>query len=583
MKKNYFLLLILSSFFAFSQVTPITSSLTADLTGYAGATEFAGQGEYEVFLGNDNILDKPIILIDGFDPGDSRPINGFTDMGGSYVPGIYDLLNFNDGSGTSNLADDIRAMGYDVVILNFPVYTNPTDSNLMVDGGADFIERNALILVELIQQINTDKAANNPEQNVIIGPSMGGLISRYALNYMENNMFDADTRLWISFDSPHLGANVPIGLQHQFNYLAFNSTAPTAEVQPIIDDVLNSPAARQLLIDHFEPHLDTVINDGVTFDNTLTLPIPHPYRTQFETNINSLDGDASSIDFPANVRKVAITNGSGEGTAYKAKDGITDVTPGFTIVDTTLPVQVGIFTVNVDIDINMTPVKGSAQQVSRFFTTVVLTTIESIANSGTTNFDGVDAAPGGLFDLSGLSGDVPMDGIAGDFLDALTIDKFSFIPTVSALALEITDEGNNADNVDWFHDIDIASTRATTNNTPFDNTYLAILNEDHVELNSGNVTFVLDEILNATFSSNDFDETTFKVERNPIRDEIILSSNTPQDASIKVIDFSGKTVFNTKTVLNNRTSIPVQLNSGFYILRIDGEDNTQFITKFIVE
>ena len=114
----------------------------------------------------------------------------------------------------------------------------------LIDGGADFIERNAMLLVELLDIINTAKAPNSPEQNVIIGPSMGGIISRYALNYMEANTIDADTRLYLSFDSPHLGANVPIGLQHQLNYLAFNSLSPSVEIQPLIDGFLKSSAAR---------------------------------------------------------------------------------------------------------------------------------------------------------------------------------------------------------------------------------------------------------------------------------------------------------------------------------------------------
>ena len=40
---------------------------------------------------------------------------------------------------------------------------------------------------------------------------MGGLISRYALGYMWRKNIDHDTRLYISFDAHHVGANVPIG------------------------------------------------------------------------------------------------------------------------------------------------------------------------------------------------------------------------------------------------------------------------------------------------------------------------------------------------------------------------------------
>ena len=514
MKKIYLLALLSLPFIALSQVTPIpvTSDLTADLSGYSGAAEFPGQAEYFVYLSTDDILDKPIFLIDGFDPGDTRTIDN-----------LYTSLDYTGNPSFTNLGDELRAEGFDLVLINFPSYPNSTDNTLTVDGGADFIERNALTVVKIIETINTDKAANNPEQNVIIGPSMGGLIARYALNYMEDDaMLDSDTRLFVSIDSPHLGANVPIGLQHQFNYLANNSTSPVEDVQPIIDGVLKSPAARQLLIDHFLAHLD-ISGDGVTFDPTLTLPIPDAYRTQFEMNINSFN----SSGFP-NIRNVAVANGSGIGAPYLAKDGVTEVTPGFVVLpdDFSVPVDVdlgflGTITLDVDLDISMTPIKGSAQQVSNFFTTAPFVgTIQSTAFSGTTNFDGIDAAPGGLFDLSGLSGDLPMDGIAGDFLSALTIDKFSFIPTVSALALEITDEGNNADNINWYHNIDLTATRGTTNITPFDNTYLPDANEDHVEITAANAAFVLNEIRTGSpsFSTNEFDLFDFKIAELFIKD-----------------------------------------------------------------
>lgn len=571
MKKIYFLVLSVLPFFALSQVTPIevTSDITVSLSGYTGATEFPGEGEYFIFKSADDILDKPIFLIDGFDPGDTRDIDA-----------VYASLNY-PGTTFTNLGDEARAQGFDIVVLNFPTYDDPVNMGATVDGGADFIERNALTLVKLIQLVNTEKAmASSAEENVIIGPSMGGLISRYALNYMEANMLDADTRLWISFDAPHLGANVPIGIQHQFNYLAYNDLQEVVEVQPIVDGVLNSSAARQLLVDHFEPHL--LSSSIVDFDPALTQPIPHPYRVQFETNINGFN----ATGFPTNVRKVAITNGSGEGNLYKAKDGTTDVIPGFEIVDTTIPIDGVPFlgTVNVDININMTPTAGTAQQVSRFFAPLAPPFIPnalSVANSGTTNFDGVDAAPGGLFDLSGLAGDIPMTGLAADFLNALTIDKFSFIPTVSALALEITDEAAD-DDINWFHDIDLTTTRATTNTTPFDNTYLATDNEDHVALNNDNVAFARSEIFQTSLATNDAEISSFQLERNPIENNLVLLSNTNQDASVSVFDLTGKLVFNSNISLQNRTTIPVNLNTGFYVLNLRGENNRNFTTKFMV-
>ncbi|MBT8244632.1 MAG: hypothetical protein HKP48_07465 [Winogradskyella sp.] len=68
---------MLLPFFTLLQVTSIsiTSDLTADLTGYSGATQFPGQSEYFVYLSTNNTLDKPTFLIDGFDPDHTRNID----------------------------------------------------------------------------------------------------------------------------------------------------------------------------------------------------------------------------------------------------------------------------------------------------------------------------------------------------------------------------------------------------------------------------------------------------------------------------------------------------------------------------
>ena len=566
MKQLYALILLLLPTILIGQIA-FTSGITPDLMAYGEATNYPGEGEYQIFLSTDNILDKPIIFVDGFDPGDTRDITS-----------LYNSLSFTGSSGTQNLADLVRAQGFDVVILNFPVYLRTADG-ATVDGGADFIERNAMLLVELLDIINTAKATNSPEENVIIGPSMGGIITRYALNYMEANTIDPDTRLFISFDSPHLGANVPIGLQHQLNYLAFNDTNPVPEVQPLIVNFLNSPAARQLLIDHFEPHL--LSGSIVDFDPNITLPTPHPFRTILETDINSFTPNG----FPQNVRNVAIVNGSGIGNPYFAADGVTPITNGFTVVDVTLPVDVdtgfGIITIDVEIDINFTPAAGTPVQVSRFFAPIpVFPDVESIADSGTVNFDGVDAAPGGLFDLSALTGDLGSGGgLAADFLNALQIDKFNFIPTVSALALEITEEASG-DDINWFHSIDLAG-RATTNATPFDNTFLPDDNEGHVELTEANVMFALTEILTPPLGIGDEASIVFQLEKNPINKELILLSDMDTNATINIVDLTGKTVFKADTFLSNRTIIPVDLSSGFYILNITAANTTAYTTKFL--
>jgi triacylglycerol esterase/lipase EstA (alpha/beta hydrolase family) len=51
-------------------------------------------------------------------------------------------------------------------------------------------------------------------QNIILGYSMGGLVARYGLAQMVRNGQNTQTRLLLTLDSPHHGANFPLGLQH---------------------------------------------------------------------------------------------------------------------------------------------------------------------------------------------------------------------------------------------------------------------------------------------------------------------------------------------------------------------------------
>ncbi|MBT8324985.1 MAG: T9SS type A sorting domain-containing protein [Winogradskyella sp.] len=540
--------------------TQFTASITPDLSAYGETTSYPGLGEYAIFNSADEVFDKPIIMVDGFDPGDTRTIEG-----------LYDLLNYEGSTGILNLADLVLADGYDLVVLNFPVYTRIEDG-LSVDGGADFMERNAMLLVDLLNIVNATKTGN--EQNIIIGPSMGGIISRYALNYMEANNLEHDTRLWISFDAPHHGANVPIGLQHQLNYLAFSPDINAIELQPLINGLLKSSAARQLLVDHFEAHL--LAGSDIEFDPLKTLPEPHPYRTLFQSNINSFN----TSGFPENVRKISIINGSGEGRPYNAI-GITGpvVIPGYPVVDVFFP-SIAPFT-TADLKVNLTPASASGISLVSSIEVIAFGVIEVINTSASSDAysysDGIDAAPGGLFYISGFNDTIePGSDLATDFLNALQIDKFNFIPSVSALALEITN-----DEIDWYHTIDLDD-RATTNNTPFDATFLPIDNESHVLLTENNVAFALNEIYAPQLSVLDIDATDILLAKNPIKDELILQSNFKDSIELTVYDLLGHSVFNSSLILDGVTTIPLDLPSGIYILKCSSVEGRQQTFKIVV-
>ena len=550
------------------EITTYNSSITPDLSVYGETTSYPGTGEYELFLSADNILDKPIFLVDGFDPGDGRSIAG-----------IYDLLNFNDGSTTSNLGDIVRDEGFDVVILNFPTYTRTQDA-AVIDGGADFMERNAMLLVDLINTINTYKVGN--EQNVIIGPSMGGIISRYALNYMENQNIIHDTRLWISFDSPHHGANVPIGFQHQFNFLAFGlddfwilGDQNVEELQPIIDGMLKSPAARQMLTDQFESHITN--SDGVTFNSALALPQPNYFKGIFDNRLKNL----TTTGFPELTRNVSIINGSGINNRYQNNTNpASSLLPGSQILDADINIMTGA---DLKIKTYLTPNAGTQIETSKvhldfaWWFPLANDRINNASSAAPSYSNGIDAASGGLFDIQSLTADLDTGGLVGEFLGALSTDYFNFIPSVSGMALETVN-----DEISWFDTL----AGLTTNDTPFVNWYMPDDNEPHVTLTNANVAFALTEIIQETLSNLAFEgENLIKIERNPIDNElVIITGNLIDEATFVMVDITGKIVYkNTFNSLSGRTIIPLNLDSGLYILNVVTKDDLKFRTKIIVK
>ena len=551
-------------------VTTFNSTITPDLSPYGETTSYNGTGEYELFLSADNVLDKPIILVDGFDPADGRDIAG-----------IYELLNFEQNGTTSNLGDLVRDEGFDVVILNFPVYTRAAD-NQVIDGGVDFIERNAMLLVELINTINAQKIGT--EDNVIIGPSMGGLISRYALNYMEHANLNHETRLWISFDAPHHGANVPIGFQHQFNFLAFGLDDFTVlgdqnveELQPIIDGMLTSSAARQMLVDQFEPHITN--NDGVSFNSSLDLPQEHPYKAILDARLNSFNASG----FPELTRNISIINGSGMNARYQDNTTATNnLNPGSRILNANIDVITGA---ELKAETRFTPNAGTQVFSSKvhldfaWWFPLANDRINNATSTAPSFSNGVDAASGGLFDILSLTEDLETDGLVGDFLNSLSTDYFNFIPSVSSMAFQVT---NNE--INWFHTpSNVTTARATSNITPFDAWYMPNENEPHVTLTPQNVAFALSEIILETLSTNSFSENFIKLKQNPISQSFtILSSQAHKNASISIVDVTGKTVLQSNLDVNLRTTVPFQMASGLYILTIESQGNQVLKTRLLV-
>ena len=294
--------------------------------------------DYRTFYSTSNtlkLLKKPIILIDGFDPQNARKIeacdcqadikcrdanskNGLFDA--NYESIVYSMQYFNPIlGGPDNVLDNLRNKGFDVIIVDQPSYDYTNNGvTTKVDGGADYIERNAMALVSLIKSVNNKVASNgSTEKLVLLGPSMGGLISRYALAFMEKKFAETNiaswqhnTRLWVSIDSPHLGANVPLGDQGLFNLVRGDNV----KAREFYEEKLRSPAAQEMLIEqHREGASYNTVNpnylNAQISSQGMTSNTGNPYFVQHFNN-HASNGLPNSNGFPMNLRKIALVNGS---------------------------------------------------------------------------------------------------------------------------------------------------------------------------------------------------------------------------------------------------------------------------------
>ncbi len=371
----------------------------------------AGTGLAYVYLAEGHAtVTNPVVIVEGFD------IDNSMDW-----PVLYDLMN------RENLLEDLRGAGFDTVMLDFTEAVDP-------------IQRNGLVLAELLQRVNTETAVD--QTSVVVGASMGGLVSRYALLWMENQATPHQVRKLISFDSPQKGANIPLGLQAWVEFFSGQ-----AEEAAFLLQQLRSPASRQMLL----YHLDSTVGSSAHAD---------PAMAQLNNDFASLGA------WPTQPRLVSIINGSGLMTGQS-------FAPGDQLIEWDFE---NLF-VGIDGDVWALPDGGSKKIFDgRIRIILAGTTTDSLTVSGTVPWDN---APGGMRPSMQQAADV--EAPYGDII-ALH-DRHSFIPTISALALDSNDP---------FYDV--AGDVQLLEHTPFQTVYFPSENQDHIDITAENKLWFMAEV-----------------------------------------------------------------------------------------
>jgi hypothetical protein len=359
------------------------------------------------------VLTRPVVLCEGFDMDNTM-----------FWEELYELGN------QQGLVDTLHQQGFDMVVLNFSEST-------------DYIQRNGLLLATLLEQINSVLPAG--ERYPLIGASMGGLVSRYALAWLEQQGIDPRVRTLLSFDSPQTGANIPLSLQH---WLAF--FAQEAEEAAYFRSRLQTPAARQMLLVMAETPPD--VN-----------PEADPLRQVLLDELAALGG------YPTGPRLVAVANGSGTG-----------LNQGFAAGAQLIRYEYRSWL--VDIDGNCWSLADQAPQL--IFRGMVNQIWPFPDRNQTVNINGAppwDNAPGGYRNTM-----VELDQSAVPYGDIVALHaNHCFIPTTSALGL-VTDAP--------FRPIHGAPDLLEL--TPFDALYYPLGgNEDHVSISPESLWWFLGEIV----------------------------------------------------------------------------------------
>lgn len=444
-------------------------------------------------------IKKEIIILDGYDPGDGRKIYQGSLGYNKDKSSLYELMTYDpDGNSTTdnniNLVEKLRnaPYGFDVTLVNFP-------------AGADYIERNAMALVALLQRETAKLATNGSAEKIaLIGPSMGGLISRYALAYMEKNNINHNTRLWVSFDSPHLGANIPVAAQENLYFYGYKGRKDQAKIK--FDENFRSPAARQMLIEQLDyvqenaPYPTDLMPNGTVPNggNNNT-----NFRQKFQTNL-STNGLAGSNGYPQNVRKISMVNGTTNGTKTNTENQMFLELAAFKIIKYGqifgTPLQTKINVARIEDRFLGTPYSttqtfsGKAVYFAGWNNNFPYAINGTVTRTNVNPRGSMDNVPGGTYYTQGIIKDEFDIALNEQIPGRKSIEwrtyvpNHAFIPTVSSLAFKNP-------NFDWSTPLNRNLVCDPANKEIYFDTYFApSTNQEHVFVSAENANWLIKEL-----------------------------------------------------------------------------------------
>ncbi|MEX2484027.1 MAG: hypothetical protein WED10_05700, partial [Brumimicrobium sp.] len=274
--------------------------------------------------------EKAIIYLEGID---------LLDASAGMSRGVEQIYDEMIG-GKSAYIDELRNFNYTYYVISW--------DNSRID-----MRFNALYLLNFIEHLKSEYQESD-EQFVIIGESMGGVIARYALTFMETEDYtygnfspffvesgvpanvnyiqehpeillagsanreeeliplSHKTRSLITIDSPHQGANIPLSIQHAYKHGLNHIFPSSAYINNIYNIGLESYAAKQLLVYHLQGKTNPT--------QSISTYGPHLAHISFFEQLDNMG------DYPEHCKLVALSNASLKGENQRSFNG--EKTPG---------------------------------------------------------------------------------------------------------------------------------------------------------------------------------------------------------------------------------------------------------------
>lgn len=219
----------------------------------------------------------------------------------------FSMKKYFDQFNVDGLFNKLSNMGYDVLFIK-------------LKPGYPSLEQAGQALSEYITEINELKQQEFPNEsweNIVVGYSMGGQIARYCLKKMEYNHMvlgapHHHTRLYIPFDSPHLGANIPMFTQAVYKDLKnLNILAGLSYI------ALDDPASRDMCVTHINGSVTSIEAGGIgNPDIYHIIPSAASEHDNFMAELHLSFNHSLTITsdlrktFPSFTRNISVATGS---------------------------------------------------------------------------------------------------------------------------------------------------------------------------------------------------------------------------------------------------------------------------------